>query len=47
MATIIQNAVVLTPFRKVFGSVVVEGSSIAQVLPGENAPIQGLSLIHI
>ncbi len=45
MATIIQNAVVLTPFRKVFGSVVVEGSSIAQVLPGENAPIQGGDLL--
>ena len=45
MATIIQNAVVLTPFRKVFGSVVVEGSSIAQVLPGENAPIQDGDLL--
>lgn len=37
MATIIQNAVILTPFRQVPGSVVVEGGVISQVLPGENA----------
>lgn len=46
MATIIQNAVILTPFRRVSGSVVVEGPVISQILPGENAvPREGDLLI--
>lgn len=35
MRTIIQNAVVLTPFRKVTGAVVVEDGTIARVLEGD------------
>lgn len=37
MATIIQNAVILTPFRRISGSLVVEGTAISQILPGEDA----------
>jgi len=41
MRTVFKNAVVLTPFREVRGSVVVEGSAVSEILPeGEEAELR-------